>query len=142
MIAVLVCQLEKKFLQPTTRSECSPDGILLRLSADTLFTTMHVANARSIPLPKMQLYFQHRKKATCSHPPHTVAWRLGVARRWDKVRKRACWGAQGRRIEVGGGGMIILRCNSTLCIPRDDKGGGGGGSGVGWTWLEDITDAL
>jgi hypothetical protein len=39
-------------------------------------------------------------------------------------------------------GLILLRCNSKLCVPHDDGGGGGGGGGIGWAWLDDITDAL
>jgi hypothetical protein len=49
----------------------SPGGILIRLSADTLFypNLMRVANARSIPPLKTQLHFQHRKKQLVPVPP-------------------------------------------------------------------------
>jgi hypothetical protein len=30
--------------------------------------------------------------------------------------------------------------NAVSCLPRDDRVGGGGDGGIGWTWLDDVSD--
>ncbi len=49
---------------------------------------------------------------------------------------------EGERMKSINEGLILLRCDSILRAPCNDKGGGGGGGGISWTWLDNIMDAL